>query len=125
VFEGVIMARPTKYTKKIGEHVQTLLSKGYSNRVAAGLVHIDESTFYDWVKNNPKFSLYVKEGRANGEKHYIDNALRLADGHKGSAEMLKFLMKNIYRWKENPDETQDTKPININFTIKEKPDEEE
>lgn len=111
------MARPTKYNKKLGEKTRDLLARGYSNRVTAGLIGIDEVTFYDWIKKNPKFSQYVKEGRSKGEQHYMDCANDLITGKvKGSADMLKFVVKNIYRWKENPaDDVASTTKIEIHI----------
>lgn len=111
--------RPTKYKPSMGKKARDLLANGYSNRVVAGLLGIDESTFYDWLKLNPRFTKYISEGRAQGEKHYIDCADRMIQGGKGNAQALMFMMKNIYRWSDNPviDEAEE-KDVTVNFIVK-------
>lgn len=115
--------RPTKYRKAMCKKVKDLLAQGYSTRCVAGLMKINENTLYDWKKKYPDFSKSIDEGRALGEQWYLDRAQDMIAGKKGNHNALIFMMKNIYRYSDNPTEATESKPININFTIKEEPEE--
>jgi hypothetical protein len=117
--------RPTKYRPILGKKAEEHLSKGYSKRATAGLLGIDMSTFQDWEDKFPEFSSHIKLGSQLGEQYYISKAKGMVEGNKGNFQALQYMMANIYRWRSEPkDETEDSKPIQINFTIS-KPTEDE
>lgn len=117
--------RPSKFKPKYCKIAKEFLAKGYSTKVLAGELEVNESTIYQWIKDYPIFSKHIDEGRALGEKYYIDLCKRMGEGERGNFNSVAFLLKNIYRYSDSPQsEIEDNKPININFTIA-KPEDNE
>lgn len=108
--------RPTKYKKIYCKRAKEHLAQGYSIKSLSGLFNVAYSTIQLWQKANEEFSVSIDIGRSLGEQFYIDRAIKLIKGDKGSSDMLKFMMKNLYKnYKDNPDTDQEVQAININF----------
>lgn len=110
--------RPTKYKPIMCKRAKDYLAEGYSKRATCGLLGINDDTFYAWIKQYPDFSDCVDQGSRLGEAMYIKKAQRLVDGEKGCFPALAYLLTNLYRYRSEPkDEVEDSKPINIHFSL--------
>lgn len=109
------LGRPPKYKKIYCKQAKEHLAKGFSIKSLAGLFDIVPGTIQHWKDSHPDFLSSIKKGRSLGEQFYLKKAHGLVDGNKGSSDMLKFLMKNLYQFSENPNATENESKININF----------
>lgn len=118
--------RPPKFRPLMCKKARECLAKGYSKRATAGILGIHEDTLLDWSKKYPEFSCAIKEGLQLGEKLYIDRLVSLGTGSKGYPAALIFIMKNLYKWSDNPvvDE-REQQPLEINFISKKKIEDED
>lgn len=112
------MGRKSDFKKSFCKKVEEFLGRGYSQRAACSELKISMQTFWKWKKEFPEFGEACEAGVAACEKFYIDKALRLIDGEKGSYPSLIFMMKNILKWSDNPVVDEDTQPVTINFITK-------
>ena len=123
VGRGVGGGRPTTYRPIFCKKAKELFAQGMTTKVVCAHIGVSPGIFYQWVKKYPKFKNSIDEGRALGEQWFLEQAKRMVIGERGNYQALAFLMKNLYRYKDNPEDNSDDKPINITFTIKE-PEEE-
>jgi len=61
-----------KFTKENVDAIVDALCSGLPIKTSCGLIGIDESTFYNWKKNNPGFKEAVEATRAVYESNLID-----------------------------------------------------
>lgn len=110
--------RPAKYKPIYCKRARQYLAKGYSKRATAGLLEINEDTFYEWIKVHPEFKEAVQLGSQHGEAMYISKALGMIDGNKGSFQALQYIMSNVFKWRSEPKEEQeDSKVIQVTFAV--------
>ena len=111
--------KPTKYRHIFNKRAKDFLAKGYSNRVLAGHLQVNESTLYAWIKTHDSFKQSIVEGKALGEKRLIDMCLNMGDGTtKANFNSVAFLLKNIHRYSDNPVvDDEEKKPIEITFSV--------
>ena len=117
------LGRPPKYKPVYCKKAKDFLSKGMSVKALCGKLGVAETTIYDWVKKYPDFSKSVALGRNLGEQQLLEKCNQMVTGDlkPQGLNALKFLMINLYRYSDQPkEETTDSKPININFTLAKK-----
>lgn len=61
-----------KFTKENVDAIVDALCTGLPIKTTCGLVGIDETTFYEWKKNNPGFKEAIEATRAVYESNLID-----------------------------------------------------
>ena len=109
----------TPYNKKFNKtyctRAKKYLAKGYSIRALIGHLKISPDTHHQWRKTYPEYDDAIKQGQAECEQFYLDKGLKMIDTGKGNASVLSFFMKNILRYKDNPEGEQAPQPIVINF----------
>lgn len=65
-----------KYDEKIVEEICKSIEVGHTQKDAAELAGVDESTFYEWKKTKSKFSKSLRRA----QKRYKDKLLKLLHG---------------------------------------------
>ena len=109
---------PTKYKPIFCKKARDYLSQGYSKRATAGLLEINQDTFFEWIKVHPEFAEAVAIGSQQGEANYSKLMLEMSKGAKGSPQAAIFMMKNLYRYSEhNENDLEKKQPIQINFVV--------
>lgn len=99
--------------------LQTLdyLAQGFSNKALCGHLAISDSTLYVWMGMYPEFMDSVHRGKQLGLEKYQKLCMDIADGTtKGSISALKFLLKNIHGWREEPKEKEQERG-SLSFSI--------
>lgn len=88
--------RPTVRTKEAEKLILDAVEKGASDKAAYLAAGISESTFYDWVRDEPEFSEAIAQARAR--------AVMKAEGLVFGDNPLTWLTKGPGRKFANPDE---------------------
>lgn len=90
------MGRPTVRTPKVRKAIEESIEKGASDKAAFLSAGISESTFYDWVRDDPEFSEAIAQARAR--------AVMKAEGLVFGGNPLTWLQKGPGRRFATPDE---------------------
>lgn len=117
--------RPTKYDPSFCSMVIEHMSQGLSFESFAGLIEVDRSTLYNWVKDYPDFErakgIALEKSRLFWEKLGIQHILNESESTTNVGSSSKslnsavwcFNMKNRFGWRDKqPDE--DTTNVTVN-----------
>lgn len=85
------MSRPTKYDEKYCEMLIEHMAEGYSFESFGGIIEVDETTLYEWVKNHEKFSLSKNIGTQKSMVWWEQI------GRKGMINEIPFFNDRIWR----------------------------
>ena len=85
------MSRPTKYDEKYCEMLIEHMAEGYSFESFGGIIEVDETTLYEWVKNHEKFSLSKSIGTQKSMIWWEQM------GRKGMMNEIPFFNDRIWR----------------------------
>ena len=94
----ITRARPRKDTPERIEKLLTYISEGLPLLTACKLVHIGETTFYRWRKEDEEFDGLVKEAQAIAEDEMtqVVRSAALAGDARAAMWRLRFLNPEVY-----------------------------
>lgn len=111
--------RHTKYRKAMDDEAEEFLASGYSLHALAGQMLIDETTLFEWLKEDgryfkPTFSKSVKRGLNRGRLFWEEIGVRMSTSkHPGNFVTWIFNMKNRYGWADKTEIKQETTITNF------------
>lgn len=111
------IGRPSKYKPIYAKRAKQYLAEGYSKKATCGLLGISQDCFYKWIKDFPSFAESIEEGSHLGEAAYLKLMKNMASGDKGNCNAAIFMLKNLFRYSDTPVESEDSKPIQIQFVV--------
>ena len=116
------IGRPRAITPKILEKLEEAFKLGCTNREACFYADVKESTFYDFLKDNPEFSEKIdmwKEYQKIKARYVIHKAL-----DKGDRDIAKWYLERKAKEEFSPKQEFDTTVKNRVVIVDDLPDEE-
>ena len=95
------VGRPTVYHDRLPEEVFRLALLGLNNQDICRHYHITEDTFYQWVKNYPKFSEAIDGGREKADSVVAGALYQKAIQGDVPAAVKWLSCRQKSRWNEN------------------------
>jgi len=101
VILGKKNGRPTKYSEKLCDLLPYLFSNGESVVEVCASLDITKDTFFQWVKQYPRFSDSYKKGQDLSEAWWTKMG-RIASIGKAKIQPATWIfnMKNRFKWKD-------------------------
>ena len=91
------MGRPSRYKSAIGEQLIEAMARGLSLEAAAAKIGVGPRTLFTWQNKHEEFRQAIQEGRQRALLFWEEQAISMAKGAPGNAQLVMLALKNRSR----------------------------
>ncbi len=91
------MGRPSRYKPAIGEQLIEAMARGFSLEAAAAKIGVGPRTLFTWQNKHEEFRQAIQEGRQRALLFWEEQAISMAKGAPGNAQLVMLALKNRSR----------------------------
>lgn len=117
--------RPTSYRPEMGAQLIDAMAGGLSAEAAATKIGIGARTLFAWQQRHPEFQQAIQEGRHRALLFWEEQAISMAKGAPGNAQLVMLALKNRSRAASGWHDTQrlehtgnDGGPVQVQQAVK-------
>ena len=89
--------RPSLYTPSLGLKLITAMATGLSLEAAAAKIGVGARTLFSWQNQHEEFRQAIQEGRQRALLFWEEQAISMAKGAPGNAQLVMLALKNRSR----------------------------
>ena len=89
--------RPSLYTPSLGLKLITAMATGLSLEAAAAKIGVGARTLFSWQNQHEEFPQAIQEGRQRALLFWEEQAISMAKGAPGNAQLVMLALKNRSR----------------------------
>ncbi len=91
------MGRPSRYKPTIGDQLIEAMAGGFSLEAAAAKIGVGPRTLFTWQNKHEEFRQAIQEGRQRALLFWEEQAIGMAKGAPGNAQLVMLALKNRSR----------------------------